>query len=126
MHRGFRVRIGMHSGIVSANDISINRAAGRTQYKGSCLKRARQVGDAAHGGMVLCSGDTFGMLPLNKFENKSLILYSGEHTCRCDALWVCSTQARTAQARGASAGSGQMPEANYLFMAVISFTVLKV
>ena len=51
---------GMSSGISDASDVVVNSAsAGRIQYTGSSLVRARTVSDAGAGGMVLMNESTF-------------------------------------------------------------------
>lgn len=50
--RGFRVRMGMHTGIPLKTDVTFNRTTGHMAYSGMPLKIAKAVGDAAAGGMV--------------------------------------------------------------------------
>ncbi|KAG2449099.1 hypothetical protein HYH02_005847 [Chlamydomonas schloesseri] len=54
--RGLRVRVGMSCGVLSEADVL--RAPwknARVQYSGLCMRLAKLVSDAAHGGMVLLS-----------------------------------------------------------------------
>ncbi|KAJ9512484.1 hypothetical protein QJQ45_018777 [Haematococcus lacustris] len=55
---GLRVRIGIHSGVPAASDITFNRSSGRMQYSGAGLALARAVQGVACGGQVLLSEAT--------------------------------------------------------------------
>lgn len=44
--RGLRVRMGMHSGVEDASQVSVNAASRRTQYSGLPMYAAKTVGDA--------------------------------------------------------------------------------
>ncbi|KAG2500013.1 hypothetical protein HYH03_002295 [Edaphochlamys debaryana] len=54
--RGLRVRIGVSCGPTTAAEVSHNAASQRTVYGGPSASIAKQVSDAAHGGMVTLSG----------------------------------------------------------------------
>ncbi|KAG2446698.1 hypothetical protein HYH02_008264 [Chlamydomonas schloesseri] len=56
--RGLRVRIGVHSQITTATDLTRNDACGRVQYSGALLRLAKAVSDVGQGGMILMSQAT--------------------------------------------------------------------
>ncbi|KAG2499152.1 hypothetical protein HYH03_002734 [Edaphochlamys debaryana] len=82
--RGLRVRIGLHSGITSAQDVSRNATSGRMTYSGYPLRLAKAVSDAAHGGMVLFSETTREELLVDEAAaaralQHVLVLWMGRH-----------------------------------------------
>ncbi|KAG2431588.1 hypothetical protein HYH02_013281 [Chlamydomonas schloesseri] len=56
--RGLRVRVGIAAG-VAAEDVKANATSRKLEYGGKSLKAAKAVCDAAQGGMVLLTGETF-------------------------------------------------------------------
>eukprot|EP00198_Chlamydomonas_reinhardtii_P006519 XP_001695855.1 predicted protein [Chlamydomonas reinhardtii] len=80
---GPRVRMGLHAGVHSEHDISHSKAdGGRTTYSGDTVVLARAVAQAAHGGTVLLSEETYKKLPLERLWDKYLVLHMGEHRLR--------------------------------------------
>ncbi|KAG2501111.1 hypothetical protein HYH03_000929 [Edaphochlamys debaryana] len=61
LFRGLRVRMGLHSG-VREYEIARNRTSGRFTFSGACIRLAKAVADAAHGGVVLLSDTSAGLL----------------------------------------------------------------
>ncbi|MEW5301527.1 MAG: hypothetical protein WDW36_004384 [Sanguina aurantia] len=80
--RGLRVRMGLHAGMHNENEVTYNRTDARTQYGGDTITVAKAVADAAHGGMVLLSEETYKKLPLERLWDKYLVLHVGEHRLR--------------------------------------------
>ncbi|KAG2447133.1 hypothetical protein HYH02_007879 [Chlamydomonas schloesseri] len=60
--RGFRVRIGVSSGLTVGRDVIWVKASGRVAYSGYCMSLTKLVADAGMGGMVLLSGDAWERL----------------------------------------------------------------
>ncbi|KAG2500015.1 hypothetical protein HYH03_002297 [Edaphochlamys debaryana] len=60
--RGLRVRIGVSCGPTTAAEVSHNAASQRTVYSGPSATIAKQVSDAAHGGMITLSGSVVARL----------------------------------------------------------------
>ncbi|PNH10934.1 Receptor-type adenylate cyclase A [Tetrabaena socialis] len=60
--RGFRVRIGISSGLLPGRDVIWVKRSGRVAYSGPCMQATRLVSDAGQGGMVLLSGDAWAAL----------------------------------------------------------------
>ncbi|KAG2484543.1 hypothetical protein HYH03_016678 [Edaphochlamys debaryana] len=58
-YRGLRVRMGLHTGITTASDVTFNATTCHMAYGGTAMKVAKAVGDAASGGMILLSHSTF-------------------------------------------------------------------
>ncbi|KAF5841267.1 nucleotide cyclase, partial [Dunaliella salina] len=52
---------------------------GRTQYTGATMAAAKAIVDAAQGGMVLISPETFQRIPAKLLQNRLLIASMGEH-----------------------------------------------
>ncbi|GLI67737.1 hypothetical protein VaNZ11_011988 [Volvox africanus] len=61
-YRGLRVRMGLHTGIVTASDVTFNPTTSAMAYGGTAMKVVKAVGDAAAGGMILMSQSTFQAL----------------------------------------------------------------
>ncbi|EFJ45840.1 hypothetical protein VOLCADRAFT_118195 [Volvox carteri f. nagariensis] len=61
-YRGLRVRMGLHTGITTASDVTFNPTTSHMAYGGTAMKVAKAVGDAAAGGMILMSQPTFQAL----------------------------------------------------------------
>ncbi|GIL68615.1 hypothetical protein Vafri_21869 [Volvox africanus] len=61
-YRGLRVRMGLHTGIVTASDVTFNPTTSAMAYGGTAMKVVKAVGDAAAGGMILVSQSTFQAL----------------------------------------------------------------
>ncbi|GFR48855.1 hypothetical protein Agub_g10809 [Astrephomene gubernaculifera] len=80
--RGPRLRMGLHAGVHSEHDISHSKADGRTTYSGDTVVMARAVAQAAQGGTVLLSEETYKKLPLERLWDKYLVLHMGEHRLR--------------------------------------------
>ncbi|KAG2501553.1 hypothetical protein HYH03_000060 [Edaphochlamys debaryana] len=80
--RGPRVRMGLHAGVHSEHDIAHSKADGRTTYSGDTVVMARAVAQAAQGGTVLLSEETYKKLPLERLWDKYLVLHMGEHRLR--------------------------------------------
>ncbi|KXZ55594.1 hypothetical protein GPECTOR_2g1144 [Gonium pectorale] len=80
--RGPRVRMGLHAGVYSEHDICHSKADGRTTYSGETVNMARAVAQAAQGGTVLLSEETYKKLPLERLWDKYLVLHMGEHRLR--------------------------------------------
>ncbi|KAG2438812.1 hypothetical protein HXX76_005353 [Chlamydomonas incerta] len=77
---GLRVRMGLHTGLPSKSDVSVNAASGRTQYSGEPLRWAKQVSDTAHGGMVMFGEATRQRLDADAMRAaRPYVLYSGLH-----------------------------------------------
>ncbi|GIL47844.1 hypothetical protein Vafri_4494 [Volvox africanus] len=55
IHRGLRLRLGIHTGLRSPSEIALNRATGRTAYSGAFLAVAREVSNAGPGGCIMLS-----------------------------------------------------------------------
>ncbi|GFR47140.1 hypothetical protein Agub_g8830 [Astrephomene gubernaculifera] len=81
--RGLRVRMGIHSGIPEASDVSYNHAEARYHYTGVGMALARGVQGAAAGGQVLLSDATFALIrgggPGGKRVRDAVVLHMGEH-----------------------------------------------
>ncbi|KAF5830917.1 hypothetical protein DUNSADRAFT_13849 [Dunaliella salina] len=77
--RGLRVRMGMASGVERQEDVHLNSAQGRVQYSGPAMAAAKAVVDAAQGGMVLISPETFQQIPAKLLREKILVASMGEH-----------------------------------------------
>lgn len=73
LFRGLRIRMGLHTGVHHASDVSENKASGRVVYSGEALVMAKAVSDASHGGLVLVSSTTLARL---------------QHITLCSA-WLC-------------------------------------
>lgn len=65
--------MGLHAGIHNENEVTYNRTDARTQYGGDTITIAKAVADAAHGGMVLLSEETYKKLPLERLWDKYLV-----------------------------------------------------
>ena len=81
---GLRVRMGLHSGLDTPDEMSFNRAAGRVQYSGVFLSMGKYVGDVAAGGMVLLSESTLNALRQSPSKLKtlpagSMVMAMGRH-----------------------------------------------
>ncbi|GFR40892.1 hypothetical protein Agub_g1545, partial [Astrephomene gubernaculifera] len=55
VHRGLRLRLGFHTGLLHASEVQHNRATGRAAYSGAFLAVAREVSNAGPGGCVVLS-----------------------------------------------------------------------
>lgn len=60
--RGFRVRMGMSSGLAPGHDVIWTKRSGRVAYSGHCMQLTRLVSDAGIGGMLLLASDTWALL----------------------------------------------------------------
>ncbi|KAF5828909.1 nucleotide cyclase [Dunaliella salina] len=83
--RGLRVRMGINSGILSAADSKLNKAAGRMHYTGRSLGYAKAISDAACGGMILLGNDTHERLSMHSLLEHVMTLHLGEHMLCKDA-----------------------------------------
>ncbi|KAG2442577.1 hypothetical protein HXX76_002662 [Chlamydomonas incerta] len=77
--RGLRVRMGMHSGLTDPHAISINKASGRTQYTGEFLTVSKCTGDAANGGQIVLTEETYRQLPARSLLRRAWVLHMGQH-----------------------------------------------
>ncbi|KAG2438813.1 hypothetical protein HXX76_005354 [Chlamydomonas incerta] len=78
--RGLRVRMGLHTGVASAAEVTVNATSGRTQYSGDCITWAKHVSDTAHGGMVVFGEATRQRLDADAVRAaRPYVLYSGLH-----------------------------------------------
>ncbi|KXZ51308.1 hypothetical protein GPECTOR_13g795 [Gonium pectorale] len=73
--RGFRVRIGIHSGVRSAAQINRHHPSGRTRYSGPPLLCAKAVSDAAHGGMVFASRHSVALCSAGFLAGSGVVLW---------------------------------------------------
>lgn len=71
--RGPRIRMGLHAGVHSEHDINHSRPDGRTTYSGDTVVMGRAVAQAAQGGTVLLSEETYKKLPLERLWDKYLV-----------------------------------------------------
>ncbi|KXZ53745.1 hypothetical protein GPECTOR_6g662 [Gonium pectorale] len=60
--RGFRVRCGMHSGLLESRDVFWTKVSGRRAYSGPAMALAKTVSDLVPGGMVILTDATFQQL----------------------------------------------------------------
>ncbi|GLI65580.1 hypothetical protein VaNZ11_009153, partial [Volvox africanus] len=98
-YRGLRVRMGLHSGLEDPQHIVFNKVASAYKYQGPFAETARCTIDAAPGGMVVLSSQTFarlrhreatpgeaGTAPPKKrapsHGQEALVLYAGHHLLR--------------------------------------------
>ncbi|KAG2448347.1 hypothetical protein HYH02_006929 [Chlamydomonas schloesseri] len=77
--RGLRVRMGMHSGLTDPHAISINKASGRTQYTGEFLTVSKRTSDAANGGQIVLTEETYRQLPARSLLRRAWVLHMGQH-----------------------------------------------
>ncbi|GFR50076.1 hypothetical protein Agub_g12220 [Astrephomene gubernaculifera] len=80
-YRGLRVRMGLHTGISTASDVTFNHTTSHMAYGGVALKVAKAVADAAAGGMVLMSHSTFQALQggsMAELPGSPQAVFSGE------------------------------------------------
>jgi len=77
--RGLRVHMGVHAGIHNPDDIQPAKGEAGAIYSGETIRLARAVCEAAHGGMVLLSEETYKKLPLERLWDRYLVLHVGEH-----------------------------------------------
>ncbi|PNH10110.1 hypothetical protein TSOC_003193 [Tetrabaena socialis] len=68
---GLRVRMGCHSGIAQAGDVSYSHRMCRTHYSGVPMATAKAVAGAATGGMVLVSAETHALLTAGAVPGQS-------------------------------------------------------
>ncbi|GIL82371.1 hypothetical protein Vretifemale_11263, partial [Volvox reticuliferus] len=75
--RGFRVRVGICSGLTPGRDLVYCKdLSRRTAYSGVCMQLTKMISDAALGGMVLVSESTAErLLPLPRRDMPGLILW---------------------------------------------------
>ncbi|GLI69051.1 hypothetical protein VaNZ11_013593 [Volvox africanus] len=79
VQRGLRVRMGLHSGIDDPHAISTNKASGRTQYGGSFLTIAKRTSDAANGGQICLTDETYRQIPSRSLLHRAWVLQMGHH-----------------------------------------------
>jgi len=87
--RGLRVRMGAASGLERQEDVQMKGAQGRAQYSGPAMAAAKAVVDAAQGGMVLISPETFQQIPAKLLRKKLLVASMGEHMLGKGQEQVC-------------------------------------
>lgn len=80
LHRGLRVRVGMHSGVHDTCEVAFNSTTGRWQYSGVVMEVTKAVSSCAEGGMVLMTAHTFKQLPLSQLHPAADIIQMGQHT----------------------------------------------
>ncbi|KAJ9513888.1 hypothetical protein QJQ45_020973, partial [Haematococcus lacustris] len=73
--KGLRCSIGIHTGLTCIADIHKNEE--RCEYSGSTVLAAQALSQAADGGQVLLSEDTYKKLPLERLWDKHLVLHHG-------------------------------------------------
>ncbi|KAG2440556.1 hypothetical protein HYH02_010140 [Chlamydomonas schloesseri] len=84
--RGLRIRMGMHSGVASDREVSLNMASNRVVYSGRVMQLAKAVGDVGAGGQVLLSYDAVRQLSAKQLTSGSfLLLYCGRHVVKDEA-----------------------------------------
>ncbi|GIL99552.1 hypothetical protein Vretimale_4691, partial [Volvox reticuliferus] len=79
VQRGLRVRMGLHSGIEDPHAISTNKASGRTQYGGAFLTIAKRTSDAANGGQICLTDETYRQIPSRSLLHRAWVLQMGHH-----------------------------------------------
>eukprot|EP00198_Chlamydomonas_reinhardtii_P003654 XP_001692990.1 predicted protein [Chlamydomonas reinhardtii] len=80
LFRGLRVRMGIHTGVAAAAEVTVNAISGRTQYSGDCITWAKHVSDTVHGGMVVFGEATRLRLDVDAVRAaRPYLLYSGLH-----------------------------------------------
>ncbi|KXZ46101.1 hypothetical protein GPECTOR_47g378 [Gonium pectorale] len=80
LFRGFRVRVGIHSGLDEGSDVFWTKRSGRRAYSGPAMRNARLLSDAALGGMVVLSESSLELLrplPNERLPQGALIWHSG-------------------------------------------------
>ncbi|KXZ47095.1 hypothetical protein GPECTOR_38g332 [Gonium pectorale] len=75
--RGFRVRVGVCSGLVAGRDVVYRKDLSRRMaYSGVCMQLTKLVSDAAVGGMVLLSASAVErLLPLPRRDMPGLVIW---------------------------------------------------
>ncbi|KAL6749897.1 nucleotide cyclase [Haematococcus lacustris] len=73
--KGLRCSIGIHTGLTCNADI--HTIEERCEYSGSTVLAAQALSQAADGGQVLLSEDTYKKLPLERLWDKHLVLHHG-------------------------------------------------
>ena len=84
--RGFRVRVGIHSGLDEGADVFWTKRSGRRAYSGSAMRQARLLSDAALGGMVVLSTACLELLrplPNERLPLGAMVWHSGRCGGRC-------------------------------------------
>eukprot|EP00198_Chlamydomonas_reinhardtii_P009294 XP_001698631.1 predicted protein [Chlamydomonas reinhardtii] len=79
-NRGFRVRVGIHSGLDEGADVFWTKRSGRRAYSGSAMRQARLLSDAALGGMVVLSTACLELLrplPNERLPLGAMVWHSG-------------------------------------------------
>ncbi|KAG2453332.1 hypothetical protein HYH02_001556 [Chlamydomonas schloesseri] len=93
LFRGLRVRMGLHTGVAAAAEVTVNGASGRTQYSGDCITAAKRVSDTAHGGMVVFGEATRQRLDVDAVRAaRPYLLYAGLHMVGRDGIGHAAKQ----------------------------------
>ncbi|GLC44435.1 hypothetical protein PLESTM_001596900, partial [Pleodorina starrii] len=111
-----RVRMGLHSGLKDPHAISTNKASGRTQYGGSFLTISKRTSDAANGGQICLTDETYRQLPSRSLLHRAWVLQMGHHH-----LGECVPRASPSAVPSPLAGGEEEEDAEYQLYQVVGY-----